>query len=61
MYFGVRPEICLDIGQKRPKNCLIMLNILQKIGPIMLITAKNRLNDTQLFINIRTGLPPSTL
>ena len=45
MDFGVRPEICLAMGQKRPKKCLIMLNSLQKIGPIMLMGTKNRPND----------------
>ena len=61
MDFGVRPKICLAMGQKRPKKYLIMLNFLQKIGPIMLTTAKNRPNDALLFTNIRARLLSSTL
>ena len=45
MDFGVWPEICLAMGQNWPKKCLIMLNFLPKIGPVMLITGKNWPND----------------
>ena len=45
MDFGVWLEICLAMGQNRPKKCLIMLNFLPKSEPVLLLTCKNRPND----------------